>query len=133
MKLKKYLDDTQGKSILSSSSADGMVTSAIYSKPHVFEDGTVAFVMRKRLTYENLRTNPYALYMFIEDRSGFNGLRLYLKKIKEDSDNKLIEGMKRRHISPEEDRARGPKYLVHFRVDKILPLVGDRDAGITIR
>jgi hypothetical protein len=84
MKLKKYLDDTQGKSILSSSSADGMVTSAIYSKPHVF-------------------------------------------------DNKLIEGMKRRHISPEEDRARGPKYLVHFRVDKILPLVGDRDAGITIR
>jgi len=42
MKLKQYLESKEGKSILSTASADGMVTSAIYSKPHVFDDGTIA-------------------------------------------------------------------------------------------
>ncbi len=55
MKLKQYFENREGKSVLSSANADGMVTAAIYSKPHVFDDGTVAFVMRKRLTYENLK------------------------------------------------------------------------------
>jgi hypothetical protein len=133
MKLNEYLEDRKGKNIFSSASSDGMVTSAIYSKPHVFDDGNVAFVMRKRLTYKNLQTNPYALYMFIEDGAGYKGIRLYLKMIKVDTDNELIEKMKRRHLSPEEDRAKGPKYLVHFRTDKILPLVGDGDSGITLK
>lgn len=132
MTLKEYLKGNSGIGIVSSASSDGMVTSAIYSKPHVFDDGTLAFVMRRRLTYENLRTNPCASYMFIEDRASYRGIRLYLKKIKEDSDNELIDKMKRRHLTPEEDRARGPKFLVHFRVERILPLVGDGDAGVSI-
>jgi hypothetical protein len=65
MTLKEYLETRAGKSILSSANNEGMVTSAIYSKPHIFDDGTIAFIMRKRLTYENLKTNPYASYMFI--------------------------------------------------------------------
>ena len=27
-------------------------------------------------------------------------------------------------LTPEEDRAKGPKYLVHFSTEKILPLIG---------
>jgi hypothetical protein len=131
MKLKQYLENTEGKNILSSASADGMVTSAIYSKPHVFDDGTIAFVMRKRLTYENLKTNPYASYMFIEEGRGYKGLRLLLKKIKEDTDDALIDKMKRRHLTPEEDEAKGPKFLTHFRVERINPLIGDGETGIS--
>jgi len=133
MTLKQYLDSTEGKSILSSANADGMVTSAIYSKPHVFDDGTIAFVMRKRLTQENLKTNPYASYMFIEEGPGYKGIRLFLKKIKEETDDALIDKMKRRHLSPEEDKARGPKFLTHFRVEKIMPLIGDGETGLTRR
>ena len=44
MTLKQYLESSEGKSILSTANADGMVTSAIYSRPHVFDDGTIAFV-----------------------------------------------------------------------------------------
>jgi hypothetical protein len=131
MTLREYFESSRGKSILSSASSDGKVTSAIYSRPHVFDDGTIAFVMRKRLTYENLQANPYASYMFIEDGAGYKGIRLYLKKIREDTDNELIERMKRRHLTREEDEAKGPKFLVHFTVDKILPLIGDGDPGIT--
>ena len=89
MTLKQYLESSEGKSILSTANAEGMVTSAIYSRPHVFDDGTIAFVMRKRLTHENLRTNPYASYMFIEEGNGY----------KEDKDNALIDSMKRRHLT----------------------------------
>ncbi len=133
MKLKQYLESREGKSILSSANADGMVTSAIYSRPHVFADGTIAFVMRKRLTHENLKTNPYASYMFIEEGHGYKGIRLFLKKIKEDNDSELIDKMTRRHLTAEEDEAKGPKFLIHFRVDKILPLIGEGDTGIEIK
>ena len=133
MKLKEYLESREGKSILSTANADGMVTSAIYSRPHVFDDGTIAFVMRKRLTQENLKTNPYASYMFIEEDRGYQGIRLFLKKIKEDTDKALIDSMKRRHLTPEEDEAKGPKFLTHFRVERILPLIGDVETGITLK
>ncbi len=133
MTLKQYLESREGKSILSSANADGMVTSAIYSRPHVFDDGTIAFVMRKRLTHDNLKTNPYASYMFIEEGHGYQGIRLFLKKIKEDSDNVLIDSMKRRHLTPEEDEAKGPKFLMCFRVERILPLIGDGDTGIALK
>jgi hypothetical protein len=132
MTLKEYLETARGKSILSSASSDGRVASAIYSKPHVFDDGTIAFVMRKRLTHENLNTNPSASYMFIEDGAGYRGIRLYLKKIKEETDNELIERMKRRHLTPEEDKAKGPKFLVFFEVEMIVPLIGDGETGITV-
>jgi hypothetical protein len=133
MKLKQYLESRDGKSIFSSANAEGMVISAVYSKPHVFDDGTIAFVMRKRLSYENLKTNPYASYMFIEEGHGYQGIRLLLKKIKEDTDNELIDKMKRRRLSPERDKARGPKFLIHFRVERILPLIGDGETGIDLK
>lgn len=133
MNLEQYLESRAGISILSSANADGMVTSAIYSKPHVFEDGTIAFVMRKRLTHENLKTNPYAAYMFIEEGHGYQGIRLFLEKIKEETDNDLIESMKRRHLTRQEDEAKGPKFLMHFRIERMLPLIGDGETGIRLK
>jgi len=133
MTLKEYLENRSGMSIVSSADAYGMVSSAIYSKPHVFDDGTIAFVMRRRLTHENLKSNPYASYMFIEDGPGYQGIRLFIKKIKEETDDELIEQMTRRGLTMEDDRLKGPKYLVHFRVDKILPLIGDTETDISIK
>ena len=133
MNLKEYFDTNHGTGVLASADKDGMVDAAIYSRPHVFEDGTIAFVMRKRLTHENLKTNPYASYMFIEEGHGYQGIRLFLKKIKEETDNALIESMKRRHLTPEEDEAKGPKFLMHFRVERILPLIGDGETGLTLK
>ena len=133
MTLKEYFESIEGKGILSSANSDGRVSSAIYSKPHVFDDGTVALVMRKKLTYENLKTNPRASYMFIEGGYGYEGIRLSLIKTREESDSELIDTMKRQSLTPEEDKAKGPKFLVYFQVNAILPLIGDGESGITIK
>ncbi len=133
MNLKEYFETQHGTGILATSDKDGMVDAAIYSKPHVLDDGTVAFLMRDRLSHHNVESNPYATYLFIERDSDLFGIRLYLKKIKEDNDPILIHRMTRADITPEEDEAMGPKYLVHFRVEKALMLVGGEEAAIRIK
>ena len=132
MTLKDYFEKNQGTCILSSADRSGKVTTAVYSAPRVIEDGTVCFIMRERLTYRNILENPHAACMFVEHGGGYQGVRLFLTNIREDNDPDLIARMTRRHLSPEEDRAKGPKHLVIFRVDEILPLIGDSAAGITV-
>jgi hypothetical protein len=124
MNLKEYFKTAQGTGVLSTADSEGKVNSAIYSRPHVFDDGTVAFLMRQKLTHHNLQSNPFASFLFHESGLGYSGLRLHLKKIKEEKDSPLIEKMTRGSLTPEEDRAKGPKYLVHFHVEKTLPLIG---------
>lgn len=132
MKLKDYLESRAGICILSSADRSGRVTIAIYSTPRVMEDGTVCFIMRERLTYKNILENPHAACMFIEQGTGYKGIRLFLTMLREDSDTELIAQMTRRFLSPEDDRAKGPKHLVIFKVDRILPLIGDGETDITI-
>ena len=60
--------------------------------------------MRDHLTHHNVGSNPYATYLFIEDGSHYKGIRLFLKKVREDSDPELIAKMTRRHLTPEQDR-----------------------------
>jgi hypothetical protein len=70
--------------------------------------------------------------MYIEHGGGYQGIRLFLAKVREDNDQDLIARMTRRNLTPEEDRSKGPKHLVIFRVGKILPLIGDSATGITV-
>jgi hypothetical protein len=124
MDLQNYFQNTRGTSVIATADSDGKVNTAIYSRPHVFDDGTVAFLMRKKLTHHNLQSNPYASYLFLESGPGYSGCRLHLKKIKKETDSPLIAEMTRGSLTPEEDRAKGPKYLVHFTIEKTLPLIG---------
>ena len=132
MTLKDYFESRSGICILSSADRSGKVTTAVYSAPRVLEGGSVCFIMRERLTYRNILENPHAACMYIEHGGGYQGIRLFLTKVREDNDQDLIARMTRRHLSPEEDKAKGPKHLVIFRVDKILPLIGDSATGITV-
>ncbi len=132
MKLKDYLESTDGISILSTANSDGKLTTAIYSKPRIMENNTIAFIMRERLTYHNIRNNPDAAYMFIEKGPSYQGIRLFLTKIREDDDPEIIARMTRRNLTPEEDKAKGPKHLVVFRVDMILPLIGGGQSIVTV-
>jgi hypothetical protein len=122
--LGEYFEDTAGTGVLSTADAGGKVDAAIYSTPQMMDDGTVAFIMRERLTHENLKTNPFAVYLFREDAPGHKGIRFYLKKVREDDDPELIRSMTRRHLTPGQDAQKGPKHLVIFAVEKVLPLIG---------
>ena len=132
MKLRDYLEAKKGIGILSTADSEGKLTTAIYSKPHILENSTIAFIMRERLSYHNLQTNPHAAFMFIEENAGYQGIRLFLKKLREDNDPDLIKQMTRRHLTPEEDKQKGPKHLVLFTVDMILPLIGDGKSSVTV-
>jgi hypothetical protein len=123
MNLKDYFKTKHGTGVLATADSAGKVNTAIYSRPHIFDDETLAFLMRERLTHHNLQSNPYASYLFRESGPGYSGIRLHLKKIKEETDSLLIAEMTRGSLTPEEDRSKGPKYLVHFSIEKTLPLV----------
>jgi hypothetical protein len=86
----------------------------------------------RRLTHLNLQSNPYAVFLFIENVPGHRGLRLFLRKVKEETASALIAKMTRRNLTPEEDKQKGPKFLVYFTVEKILPLIGGGESNISL-
>jgi len=132
MRLNEYFKNKSGKGVLATADKDGKVDAAIYSRPHLLEDQTLAFIMRDHLTRHNLVSNPYAIYLFMEDGLHYRGIRLFLKKIREDADPDLIAQMTRRFLTPDQDKAKGPKYLVYFELEKILPLIGSGETGLEI-
>jgi hypothetical protein len=133
MELKEYFEASSGKGVLATANSDGEVDAAIYSKPHVMDDGTIAFIMRERLTYKNLQSNPHAAFLFIENGAHFNGIRIFLKKLKEDTDTELIKKLRRRTLlTPVADYAKGPKFLVYFKAEKILNLIGSGEPDINM-
>ncbi len=133
MQLREYFENHKGIGIMSTADAQGKVDAAVYARPHVMDDGTIAFIMRDRLTHKNLTENPYAVYLFIENAVGYQGVRLFLNKVKEDNNTELIATLTRRCLSPEEDAAKGPKFIVYFKIEKALQLIGgdamDVEAG----
>ena len=121
MELKEYFENTEGNGILATADSDGQVDAAIYSRPHIMDDGTIALIMRDRLTHHNLQSNAHACYMFIEKGPGYKGKRFFLTKVREEQDSELLQSLRRRQYIDEKDEA---KFLVFFNIDKELPLVG---------
>ena len=130
MNLRDYFSGSKGRGILATGNAEGVVDTAIYSRPHVMDKDTVAFIMRDRLSHKNLQENGHANYMYLESGAGYNGIRLFLTKCDETQDHGLIQSMTRRHLRPEEDKAKGKKFLVYFKVDKVLNLIGGDEVAI---
>jgi hypothetical protein len=126
MNLSDYFENVQGLGILATADSDGTVDLAIYAKPHVIDETTIAFVMRERLTHQNLKSNPHAAYMFVEQGEGYAGKRLYLTKIREETNTSLVEMLRRKQPEICALYDDSNKYLVHFQIDDIWPLVGDK-------
>jgi hypothetical protein len=128
MKLSEYFEKTKGRGVMSTADSNGNVTAAIYARPHFIDDGTVAFITADRLTHKNLETNPHAAYLFMESGEKYVGKRLYLTKTKEEKNSPLIDTLRRRESCPmDEEYMKENRYLVHFKVDKVLPLIGDKE------
>jgi hypothetical protein len=129
MDLKAYFEQTKGHGVLATADASGRVNLAIFARPHVMEDNSVAFIMPHRLTHNNLLSNPQAAYLFLEAGPGYKGKRLYLTKIREEQDTDLLYSLRRKTYAPERDKQEGPRFLVFFQVNQVLPAVGPGDPG----
>ncbi len=119
--LQEYFEKTKGFGVLATADSSGKVDAAVYSRPHFLEEGTLAFIMRDRLTHHNLQSNPSATFLFVEEGTGYKGKRLFLKKAREENNPELIQKIKRRSY---DDNNEESKFLVYFTLDKELPLVG---------
>ena len=121
MDLQTYFEKHTGSGILATADADGKVDLAVYARPHVKDNATIAFIMRDRLSHQNLQSNPHAAYIFLEEGEGYRGKRLYLTRSNEETSPEKIDALRRRTTPdrhPDED-----KFLVTFRVDRVRPAV----------
>jgi hypothetical protein len=126
MKLSDYFDRAKGTGVLATADAKGKVNTAIYSRPHFLDLGdedTIAFIMADRLCHANVRANPHASYLFIEEGGGYVGKRLALTKVREETDHEKIQTIRRRN-SPDECDEGKTRFLVYFRVNGVHPLIG---------
>jgi len=121
MDIREYFDSMNGRGILATADAKGLVGAAMYARPHVVDEQTVAFIMLDRLTRRNLQSNPHAAYLFMEEGGGYRGKRFFLTKLQIDRETAEIDEFCRRwYLSLNEKE----EFLVYFRIDKVLPLIG---------
>jgi hypothetical protein len=121
MDIGEYFEKTKGLGVLATADAEGRVDVAIYARPHVMDDGTVAFIMADRTTHDNIQSNPHAAYLFMEESGKYTGKRLFLTKVREEKNSELIKELRRRTYPEVEGE---DKFLVYFKIDNIVPLVG---------
>lgn len=122
MNLKEYFSQNSGTAILATAGSEGKVDAAIYSKPHLIEENSIALLMSNHLSHVNLQQNPYACYLFKQEGPGWQGIRIYLKMIDEESNTDLARSLVRRR---DVDVQKIDVCLVYFQVEQILPLAGN--------
>ena len=126
MDLRHYFEGRDGFGVLCTADSEGRVNAAVFARPHCFDDGTVGFIMPDRLTHSNLQSSGHATYLFREDPEQddrrYAGKRIYLNKVREDEDQERIARLRRRAYGDERDG----RYLVIFKVERELPLVGGK-------
>jgi hypothetical protein len=125
MSLAEYFEDIKGLGVLATSDAEGKVDIAVYSRPYIIDENTVAFSMLEKLSYSNIQANPKAAYMFVEEGPGYNGKRLHLTKTGEEKDEERIKQIKQQHAKAKDYDGK-VRHLIYFTVDKIRPLVGGK-------
>jgi hypothetical protein len=128
MDLKAYFQNHDGIGILATCDPNTRVDMALYVKPLVVDQTTIALIMRQRLSHQNLKALPNACYMFIEkgtNSQDFKGIRLYLTMKHEEINQSIIQAMRKKQpwIYPEGDDSE--KYLVFFSISHARTLVGD--------
>lgn len=128
MKLNEYFEKTTGRGVIATTDSSGKANAAVYARPHFVDEETVAFIMADRLTHKNLESNPHAAYLFMESGDKYVGKRLYLTKIKEEENRDLIDKMRRKESCPVYEAYKEEiRYLVYFHIEKVLPLLGDKE------
>lgn len=125
MDLKEYFKTKNGNGVFATAAADGKVNVAVYAKPYVESDKSIAFIMTNRLSFNNLQSNLHAAYLFLESGGAFGGKRLYLTKVKELRGEEFTDpDLKDRYEKATHTYKNEKLTVVFFRVDEIRPLIG---------
>ncbi len=81
-KLMEYFNKQPRIGVISTSSKEGKVDSAVLGSPQMVDEKTVTVALGKGRTFANLLENPNAVYMIMEPAAGimdWKGIRVYLR------------------------------------------------------
>ena len=125
--LVEYFNKQPRLGVISTSSKNGKVDSAVYGSPQMVDETTVMVALAGGRTFANLQENPYAMYMIIEQGASildWKGIRIYLR-MKEyvTSGSKLDTYKSQMAKIVGEQAADMIKVLATFEVTEVRPLV----------
>ncbi len=106
--LMEYFNKTPRLGVLSTSSDDGKVDSAVFGSPHMIDEKTVVVATAKNRTFTNLLDNPNAIYIIMEqctDSSNavkmnmepgssvmdWKGIRVYMRMKEYETSGEMLE------------------------------------------
>ncbi len=113
-----------GKGVIATASKGCVVNTAVYARPHIIDEETLAWGMTDSRSYGNLKENPHASYLYLAPVSGFSGWRLTLELTRIEDSGALLEQIRestKEIVGPE--AAAQVKHVGYFRVTEIRPLI----------
>ncbi|AKB81463.1 hypothetical protein MSBR3_0885 [Methanosarcina barkeri 3] len=89
-----YFNKSPRLGVLSTSSTNGQVDSAVFGSPQMIDEKTVVAATADNRTFANLRENPYALYTIMETGDAitdWKGIRVYMKLKEHATSGELLD------------------------------------------
>ena len=126
-KLMEYFNRQPRLGVISTSSKDGRVDSAVYGSPQMIDEKTVMVAFARGRTWANLLENPHAVYMIMQPGEGlmdWKGVRVYLRMLEHFESGPRLEGYKREAAKIVGEEAVGMiAVLATFEVEEVRPLI----------
>lgn len=139
--LMEYFNKGPRLGVLSTSSNDGQVDSAVFGSPHMIDEKTVLVATAKNRTFANLLENPNAVYIIIERCSDspteenmnmepgssvmdWKGIRVYMKMKEYKTSGELLEMIRSQAANfVGEEGAKMIYAAMTFEIYEVRPLV----------
>ncbi|MDW5550660.1 pyridoxamine 5'-phosphate oxidase family protein [Methanosarcina sp.] len=89
-----YFNKSPRLGVISTSSANGQVDSAVFGSPQMIDEKTVVAATADNRTFANLRENPYASYTIMETGDSitdWKGIRVYMKLKEHATSGELLD------------------------------------------
>jgi hypothetical protein len=123
----EYFNKAPRLGVLSTSSSDGRVDSAVFGSPQMIDEKTVLAATANNRTFANLLENPYATYTIMEPAESitdWKGIRVYMKLKEYKTSGELLE-MIRTQVANYvgEEAAKLIHAALTFEVYEIRPLI----------
>jgi len=126
-KLVEYFNKQPRLGVISTSSKDGKVDSAVYGSPQMRDENTVIVALARGRTFANLQENPNAMFMIMEPGAGlldWKGIRVYLKMREYATSGPQIDTYKSQMAKVVGEQAADMiKVLATFDVTEVRPLI----------
>jgi hypothetical protein len=113
--------------VLSTSTKDGKVDSAVFGSPHMIDEKTVVVATGNNRTFSNLQENPYAMFLIMEPGAeimDWKGIRVYLKKKESATSGEMLDMIKSQIAKIAGEEAAKMIYAtITFEIIELRPLV----------